>query len=58
MREVVILTVVKVLPLTEENGSSEVDEELFSMDDIKIEVMRSRGAGGQVCRILWQTPDY
>jgi hypothetical protein len=23
-------------------------EELFSMDDLKIEVMRSRGAGGQV----------
>lgn len=25
-------------------------EELFSMDDVKVEVMRSRGAGGQVSR--------
>ena len=24
------------------------EEELFSMDDIKLEVMRARGAGGQV----------
>jgi len=36
----------KVLPLAEETESH--DEELFSMDDIKLEVMRSRGAGGQV----------
>ncbi|KIM43633.1 hypothetical protein M413DRAFT_68664 [Hebeloma cylindrosporum] len=34
-----------VLPLAEETESH--DEELFSMDDIKLEVMRSRGAGGQ-----------
>jgi peptide chain release factor 1 len=36
----------KVLPLAEETESH--DEELFSMDDVKLEVMRSRGAGGQV----------
>ncbi|KAF8954711.1 hypothetical protein BDZ97DRAFT_1674230 [Flammula alnicola] len=34
-----------VLPLAEETDAH--DEELFSMDDIKLEVMRSRGAGGQ-----------
>lgn len=26
------------------------EEELFSMDDIKLEVMRARGAGGQVTK--------
>ena len=26
------------------------EEELFSMDDVKLEVMRSRGAGGQVTK--------
>jgi len=31
-----------VLPLAEEGA---VDDELFSMDDVKIEVMRARGAG-------------
>jgi len=36
----------KVLPLTEE--SDHANQELFSMDDVKIEVMRARGAGGQV----------
>jgi len=36
----------KVLPLTEE--SDQVNKELFSMDDVKVEVMRARGAGGQV----------
>jgi protein subunit release factor A len=36
----------KVLPLAEETESH--DEELFSINDIKLEVMRSRGAGGQV----------
>ncbi|KDR79099.1 hypothetical protein GALMADRAFT_265618 [Galerina marginata CBS 339.88] len=35
-----------VLPLAEETESAH-DDELFSMDDIKLEVMRSRGAGGQ-----------
>lgn len=35
----------QVLPLAEENVSS---KELYSMEDVKIEVMRARGAGGQV----------
>jgi len=35
---------VVVLPLTEENAP---EDELFSMDDVRIEVMRARGAGGQ-----------
>jgi hypothetical protein len=29
-----------------------VDEELFKMDEIKLEVMRSRGAGGQVRQLF------
>ncbi|KAG6914824.1 hypothetical protein DXG01_015125 [Tephrocybe rancida] len=33
-----------VLPLMEETDTT---EELFSMDDVKIELMRARGAGGQ-----------
>ncbi|CAL1707323.1 unnamed protein product [Somion occarium] len=37
---------VVVLPLAEESNA-EAPDDLFSMDDIKIEVMRSRGAGGQ-----------
>ena len=37
-----------MLPLMEETDGHE--EELFSMDDIKLEVMRARGAGGQVIR--------
>ncbi|KAJ7940480.1 hypothetical protein B0H13DRAFT_2225896 [Mycena leptocephala] len=36
---------VVVLPLVEESDAQK--EELYSMDDIKIEVMRARGAGGQ-----------
>ena len=40
----------KVLPLVEESHVSE--DKLFTMDEIKIEVMRSRGAGGQVCLFL------
>ncbi|RDX53099.1 peptide chain release factor 1 [Lentinus brumalis] len=36
-----------VLPLIEEKASNSADEELFTMDEVKIEVMRSRGAGGQ-----------
>lgn len=36
----------KVLPLTEE--SDQANRELFSMDDVKLEFMRARGAGGQV----------
>ncbi|KAF8511625.1 hypothetical protein BU17DRAFT_54534 [Hysterangium stoloniferum] len=34
-----------VLPLMEETDAN--DAELFSMEDVKIEVMRARGAGGQ-----------
>ncbi|PPQ82689.1 hypothetical protein CVT25_009419 [Psilocybe cyanescens] len=37
---------VVVLPLIEETEIAP-DEELFTMDEIKLEVMRSRGAGGQ-----------
>ncbi|KAI9001163.1 release factor [Trametes punicea] len=37
---------VMVLPLTEEVESSS-DDDLFKMSDVKVEVMRSRGAGGQ-----------
>ena len=33
----------------EENDSGQ--EQLFSMDDIKLEVMRARGAGGQVNQV-------
>jgi hypothetical protein len=36
-----------VLPLGEDPTSGE--EDLFKMEDIKLEVMRARGAGGQVC---------
>ena len=38
-----------MLPLAEEHAP---ENELFSMDDVRIEVMRARGAGGQVCPIL------
>ncbi|PIL36735.1 hypothetical protein GSI_00424 [Ganoderma sinense ZZ0214-1] len=39
---------VMVLPLTEETEpSNNSDDNLFTMDEIKLEVMRSRGAGGQ-----------
>ncbi|XP_006456021.1 hypothetical protein AGABI2DRAFT_227704 [Agaricus bisporus var. bisporus H97] len=34
-----------VLPLVEETDAK--DDDLFSMDEVKIEVMRARGAGGQ-----------
>ena len=37
----------KVLPLSEDHGQSEKDD-LFSTDEVRIEVMRARGAGGQV----------
>lgn len=36
-----------MLPLAEESDS-QANEELFSMSDVRIEVMRARGAGGQV----------
>lgn len=35
-----------MLPLSENNDQNE--EELFNLSDVRIEVMRSRGAGGQV----------
>ncbi|KAH9853811.1 release factor [Lenzites betulinus] len=38
---------VMVLPLAEETESNSADDELFKMDEIKLEVMRARGAGGQ-----------
>ncbi|KAH9949753.1 hypothetical protein B0H21DRAFT_688002, partial [Amylocystis lapponica] len=38
---------VVVLPLSEEVDSAPEKDDLLSMDDVKIEVMRSRGAGGQ-----------
>ncbi|KAI0352691.1 release factor [Trametes cingulata] len=38
---------VMVLPLSEEAESSSADDDLIKMDEIKLEVMRSRGAGGQ-----------
>jgi peptide chain release factor 1 len=40
-----MLRLEQVLPLMEENDSK--TEELYNMSDIKIEVMRARGAGGQ-----------
>lgn len=39
-----------VLPLVEETDAK--DDDLFSMDEVKIEVMRARGAGGQVRTII------
>ncbi|TBU32154.1 peptide chain release factor 1, partial [Dichomitus squalens] len=39
---------VMVLPLTEDaEPARNADDDLFTMDEIKLEVMRSRGAGGQ-----------
>ncbi|KAI0829412.1 release factor [Trametes gibbosa] len=38
---------VMVLPLTEDAESTSADDELFRMDEVKLEVMRARGAGGQ-----------
>lgn len=36
-----------MLPLSEE-AEPTADDNLFRMEDVRIEVMRSRGAGGQV----------
>ena len=36
----------KVLPLAEES-SGDSDEALYKMEDVRVEVMRARGAGGQ-----------
>ncbi|KAI0366398.1 release factor [Pilatotrama ljubarskyi] len=38
---------VMVLPLAEEAESNSSDDDIIKMDEIKLEVMRSRGAGGQ-----------
>jgi peptide chain release factor 1 len=35
------------LPLTEDAETSEASDEIFNMADVKLEVMRARGAGGQ-----------
>lgn len=43
---------VVVLPLKEERGDEGEGEELFDMKDVRIEVMRARGAGGQVRSFL------
>ena len=37
---------IKVLPLAEES-SGDSDEALYKMEDVRVEVMRARGAGGQ-----------
>jgi len=39
---------VGVIVLPAETGSKPVDDDLFDQKDVKVEVMRSRGAGGQV----------
>lgn len=36
-----------VLPLSEDAESMSENDELFKMEDVKVEVMRARGAGGQ-----------
>ncbi|PCH41948.1 bacterial peptide chain release factor 1 [Wolfiporia cocos MD-104 SS10] len=38
---------VVVLPLTEETDQQSKEEELFTLDEVRIDVMRARGAGGQ-----------
>ncbi|KAK0566580.1 Peptide chain release factor 1, mitochondrial [Tilletia horrida] len=38
---------VVVLPVVDNGGKDEQESELFDMKEVKIEVMRSRGAGGQ-----------
>jgi hypothetical protein len=50
------LDICQVLPLMEATDTHE--EELFSMDDIKLEVMRARGAGGQVRKYLYPLISY
>jgi hypothetical protein len=40
----------QVLPLSESEGEQEA---LFSPNDVRVEVMRSRGAGGQVRSSLY-----
>ncbi|TCD69204.1 hypothetical protein EIP91_008500 [Steccherinum ochraceum] len=38
---------VMVMPIPEDEASAESSNELYSLSDVRIEVMRSRGAGGQ-----------
>ncbi|KAK4699384.1 peptide chain release factor 1, partial [Phenoliferia sp. Uapishka_3] len=38
---------VGIIVLPSENGPAPVDDDLFEQKDVKVEVMRSRGAGGQ-----------
>jgi peptide chain release factor 1 len=40
------------MPLAEDSESKR-DDELFSLEDVKIEVMRARGAGGQVINLAF-----
>lgn len=42
---------VGVIVLPSETGAKQVEEDLFEQKDVKVEVMRSRGAGGQVSTI-------
>jgi protein subunit release factor A len=44
----------QVLPLSEEPGSDRTDD-LLKLEDLRVEVMRSRGAGGQV-RLVFLRP--
>ena len=46
----------QVLPLLEETDGQ--NEELFSLDDVKVEVMRARGAGGQVTNYAYKRQDF
>ena len=46
----------RVLPLLEEKDGQH--EELFSLDDVKVEVMRARGAGGQVTIYACKKQDF
>lgn len=41
----------QVLPLLDE-ADAQADSELYKMEDVKVEVMRARGAGGQVFTLL------
>lgn len=42
------------MPIPEDEASAESSNELYSLADVKVEVMRSRGAGGQVWDHLWK----
>ena len=42
----------KVLPLTDEGNQQPDLNNLFDEKDVRIEVMRARGAGGQVKKIV------